>query len=361
MEGCGMKRVMHVVEPFATGVLSFLIDLTKRQVENYEIYILYGVRPQTPDHVGELFDKRIHLIKMCSFKGALGTVVNPKAYWDVCKKYREIKPDVIHLHSSAAGFVGRWVLPCRKLSVFYTPHGFSFLAGNGSIFKRQLYRFLEWMSALRPVRTIACSKGECEEALKLPGKPTYVNNGINTCELRLYVRSFQLKGNSVRVCTSGRILLQKNPVLFNRIAELLPDMQFTWIGEGELKHLLTSANVTVTGWVSRNKALELLKESDIFILPSLWEGLPISLLEAMYMKKVCLVSNVIGNRDVIRDGENGFICDQAQEYAEKIKAVVRGEVDGASVSEEASMDVLRNYSIDQMAERYSEIYNNKES
>ncbi len=351
-----MKRIMHVAEPFATGVLSFLIDITKRQVEQYEVFILYGVRPLTPDNVEELFDERIHLIKIPSFKGALGTVVNPKAYYDIYKKYREIKPDVVHLHSSAAGFVGRWILPCGRTSVFYTPHGFSFLSGNGSIVKRQLFKSLEWVSALRPARTIACSKGEYDETKKLPGNPTYVNNGINTSELAPYIRPFTQTGTTIKVCTSGRILLQKNPELFNKIASLLPDVQFTWIGEGELKHLLTSPNITVTGWVSRDEALATLRDSDFFILPSLWEGLPISLLEAMYLKKVCIVSNVIGNKDVIKDSENGFICDEAQEYADKIKAVVSGAVNGVPISEAASMDVLRNYSVEQMAERYSEIY-----
>ena len=46
-----MKKIMHVAEPFATGVLSFLVDITKRQVEKYEVYILYGIRPLTPDNV----------------------------------------------------------------------------------------------------------------------------------------------------------------------------------------------------------------------------------------------------------------------------------------------------------------------
>ena len=52
---------------FATGVLSFLVDLTRQQVEEYEVYILYGVRPLTPDNVSNLFDKRVHLIKIDSF------------------------------------------------------------------------------------------------------------------------------------------------------------------------------------------------------------------------------------------------------------------------------------------------------
>ncbi len=351
-----MKRVMHVVEPFATGVLSFLVDLTRHQVEQYEIFILYGLRPQTPKNVEELFDPRIHLIEMSSFHGAMGTVVNPMAYWDVWKKYRELRPDIVHLHSSATGFVGRWVLPCRTIRVFYNPHGFSFLAGNGPILKRQLFKSMEWLSALRPARTIACSKGEYEVARTLSGNPTYVNNGINTMELTPYVSPYTESKGVVRVCTSGRILLQKNPELFNRIAQLLPKAQFTWIGEGDLSTLLTSKNIKVTGWVSRKEALELLRDSDFFILPSLWEGLPISLLEAMYLKKVCIVSNVTGNKDVIRSGENGFICNEAEEYVEKIQAVVSGKIDGKALTEMASMDIKQNYTTELMAEKYKEIY-----
>ena len=63
-----MQKILHIAEPFATGVLSFLIDLTKRQIEEYDIYILYGIRPLTPPNVESLFDKRIHLIKIDDFK-----------------------------------------------------------------------------------------------------------------------------------------------------------------------------------------------------------------------------------------------------------------------------------------------------
>ncbi len=355
-----MKIIMHIVESFASGVLNFLSDLTKRQVEQYEIYILYGVRPLTPDNVEDLFDKRIHLIRISSFHGTLGTVFNPKAFYDIYRKYKDIKPDIVHLHSSAAGFVGRWVLPCKKVSVFYTPHGFSFLMGNGLSLKRILYKSLEWLTALRPAKTIACSKGEYEEAKKLPGNPTYVSNGINTDELKPYVRPFAPSDKLIKICTSGRILKQKNPALFNEIAKCLPNMQFTWIGGGELINLLTFPNISNTGWTNRENALEILKLSDFFILPSLWEGLPISLLEAMYMKKVCLVSNVVGNRDVIINGENGFICNKAEEYATIIRKIVNGEIDGNKIAETASSDIVKNYNVDLMAEQYSKIYEGKE-
>lgn len=109
---------MHVAEPFATGVLSFLIDITKRQVEDYEVYILYGIRPLTPENVEQLFDKRVHLMRIDSFKGAIGTVVNLRAYYDVYKWYKGIKPDIVHFHSSASGFIGRWRCPVRISRLF---------------------------------------------------------------------------------------------------------------------------------------------------------------------------------------------------------------------------------------------------
>lgn len=354
-----MQKILHIAEPFATGVLSFLIDLTKRQVEKYEIYILYGIRPLTPSNVESLFDKRIHLIKIKEFKGALGTVLNPKAYKILNKYYKQIKPDIVHLHSSAAGFVGRWSIPCSKTKVFYTPHGYSFLMQDGSSLKRLLYWGIEFISAKRAAKTIACSEGEYKEAYKLSKNSTFVNNGINTNELRPYIQQTLSLHHPLRICTSGRILYQKNPKLFNDIAELVPDAKFIWIGEGELKTELTANNIQITGWISREEALKTLQNADVFILPSLWEGLPISLLEAMYLKKVCIVSNVIGNRDVIKSGVNGFICNTAIEYAHILKQIANQELDSNIIKENAHEDIIQNYNVDLMAEKYSKIYNSK--
>lgn len=351
-----MRKIMHVAEPFATGVLSFLIDITKRQVEEYEVYILYGIRPLTPDNVEELFDKRVHLIKIDSFRGAIGTVLNPKAYHEVYTWYKTIKPDIVHFHSSASGFVGRWALPCGKLPAFYTPHGYSFLMKDGAKIKQFVFWLIEYLSAKRPAGTIACSEGEYKEAVKLSKNSTYVNNGINTGELRTFVRPISRIQQPIKVCTGGRILYQKNPRLFNNIARLLPEAEFIWIGEGELRSELTSPNISITGWIKRKEALSILKDADFFILPSLWEGLPISLLEAMFLKKICLVSNVIGNRDVIRNGINGLICNSANEYADSIRKIANGKINGIFLSERASEDVEQHYNIDLMAQKYDEIY-----
>lgn len=352
-----MKKILHIAEPFATGVLSFLIDVTERQVENYEIYIAYGIRPLTPINVESLFDKRIHLIKLDSFKGAVGSVMNWKAYKDVYKLYIEIKPDIIHLHSSASGFIGRWALPCNKVRIFYTPHGFSFLMKDGLFLKRFVFWIMEYLSAKRKARIVACSEGEYKEATKLSMRSTFVNNGINITDLTPYIAEYRAFSKEITICTSGRILYQKNPFQFNAIALAMPDVKFIWIGEGELRTELTASNIQVTGWVARYRALEIIRDADFFVLPSLWEGLPISLLEAMYLRKVCLVSNAIGNRDVIRDGKNGFICNSTLDYVEKIRKLQNNRQDAFIIADRASKDIVKSYNNDVLAKKYSEIYN----
>ena len=111
--------------------------------------------------------------------------------------------------------------------------------------------------------------------------------------------------------------------MFNEIAEKFPEIQFTWIGDGDLKNELISTNIKITGWKERKEVLKILNDNDIFILTSLWEGLPLSLLEAMYMKKICIVSDVIGNRDVIKNGKNGFIIKNSQDLEKIIKKYIK--------------------------------------
>lgn len=177
--------------------------------------------------------------------------------------------------------------------------------------------------------------------------------------------------------SGGRICYQKNPALFNQIAETMPDVRFLWIGDGELKDELSAENVEISGWVDRKTALTKSMSADVFVLTSLWEGLPISLLEAMYMKKPCVVSNVIGNHDVIHNGENGFVCDKPSEFVEAIRNIQRdmsgqafeGELGAASVYPKAVVtgesrrlvakayeDVLEKYNTQVMARSYAEIY-----
>ena len=268
---------------------------------------------------------------------------------------KKIKPDIIHLHSSKAGAIGRIAFN-GKIPMFYTPHGYSFLMENCNAIKRILFKSIEYICAKRKCVTISCSAGEHLETLKLTKKAVYVNNGININELQKNIDKTEKINHPFTVFTLGRICYQKDPTLFNEIAKQLSDIRFIWIGDGELRNELNSSNIEVTGWVDRMKAIKYAVNADVFIFPSRWEGLPISLLEAMYMKKICIVSNVIGNRDVIINNYNGFICLNADDFIKKIKTVRINDFD--SVVENAHNEILKKYNTQIMASEYKDIYEN---
>jgi len=354
-------RILHVVEAFAGGVFTYLEGLIKEQIKENEVYVAYGIRPLTPKNVETYFDERVHFILVKSFNGAWGTMLNPKAYYEIRKIYKEVQPDIVHLHSSSSGFLGRIVLPCLKTPVFYTPNGYAFLNQKTSKINRAGYYVMEKLVGLRPATTIACSKGEYELSQKLTKHSTYVSNGIDIDKLDgLLTKQEKSSAHKFTVCTSGRILTQKNPALFNEIATLLPEVHFVWIGDGEkennLRYMLTSPNIEITGWKSREESVKLLQSYDIFILTSIWEGLPLALLEAMYLKKVCIVTDVVGNRDAIKDQVNGYICTSPADFADRIRSVMNDQSLYRKLSQNAYNDVIREYNTSVMNKKYTEIY-----
>lgn len=349
------KKILFIVEAMGGGVFTYIVDLSNELVNEYDMYIAYAVRKQTPENYRDYFDKRIHLIEVKNFNRSINPTKDIKAFIEIKNIEKEIKPDIIHLHSSKAGALGRFAFNGRKIPLFYTPHGYSFLMQNHSAGKRLIYKAIEAICSKRNCMTISCSEGEHRETLKLTKNATYVNNGINIGGLQKLIDSVGLVDkHPFTVFTLGRICYQKNPSLFNKIAEMMPDVKFLWIGDGELRAELTAPNIEITGWIQRENALRKSLHGDVFLLTSLWEGLPISLLEAMYMKKVCIVSNVIGNKDVIRNGENGFVCSKAEEFAKTIKQVRKLNLNKMRIT--AFKDIEETYNTQVMAENYSEIY-----
>ncbi len=350
------KKILYIVEAMGGGVFTYIVDLANELVNEYDMYIAYAVRKQTPKNYKEYFDDRIHLIEVKNFGRAIDASKDLKAFFEIKNIADEVKPDIIHLHSSKAGALGRFAFNGNKIPMFYTPHGYSFLMEDCKPMKRVIYKVVESVCAKRNCTTISCSVGEHQETLKLTKRATYVNNGINMAELQDIMDKTEKVEHPFTVFTLGRICYQKNPTLFNEIAEKLPDIRFVWIGDGELRKELKSKNIEITGWADRATAIRYAVNADVFLLPSRWEGLPISLLEAMYMKKTCVVSNVIGNRDVIHNGKNGFVCSGSDAF---VKAIQDAQSDATSLTEQAYKDILHEYNTINMAGHYSEIYQSK--
>lgn len=341
---------MMVCEAFGGGVFTYVSQLCNDMVEKFEVYLVYSVRPQTPKNYKTFLDEKIHLIEIENF-GDL------KHAFRVIKQLRKIQknvnPDIIHLHSSLAGGLGR--IAFKNQNVIYTPHGYAHIL-MGSGYKSKMYKIAEKLLGNRAL-TLTCCESEDEEAKKFSKRTAYIETGVNLSDLSAALDNIEpKKNNQFTVFTLGRACIQKQPDLFNKVAELVPEAKFLWIGNGELENELKAPNVEVTGWKPRKEALAIAKGADAFILCSLGEAIAMSLIENMYIKKLILVSNTMGNKSVINNGINGYVCNTAEEYANYIKAAIKKFPQ--ELPERAYKDVFEIYNTDVMKKKYIEFYNN---
>lgn len=345
-----------VCEAFGGGAFTYVSQLCNDMTEEFDVYLAFSLRPQTPENYWEFLDPRVHLIQVESWKDRPLTDIGNDIR--VIKELRSIaekvSPDIIHLHSSIAGGIGRLAFDGKKSAVLYTPHGYAHILMGPGV-KSSVYKLMEKILGKRDCVTLTCCESEDEEARKFSKKTAYVETGVNLKDLSASLDGIKaVKNDKFTVFSLGRICVQKQPQVFNRIAELVPETRFLWIGDGELRDQLTASNIEVTGWKPRHEALAIAKGADAFVLCSLGEAIAMSLIENMYIKKLCLVSNVMGNKSVIRDGVNGYVCSTPEEYAGRIRDSMR--VFPVKLPEAAYSDVLEIYNTDVMRMKYIQLY-----
>jgi glycosyltransferase involved in cell wall biosynthesis len=313
-------KVVHVIEAFGGGVYTYFRDLSHcfgddEITKDISTTIIYsGNRKEIdPGKIESEFSKGVSLIKIDMVR-EISPIQDFKAVLQLRKELKKLNPDVIHLHSSKAGVLGRIAcfLLLRRKKIFYTPHGYSFLRADVSNLTKKIFWTIEKsFQYLFGGITIACGDTEYEIAKKI-GKSRLIRNGINIKEVQEQYAKPQ--NQTLTIGIVARITIARNPKLFNSIALRFPEFNFVWIGDGELKPILTAPNIKICGWfMDRNKALKELSAIDIYIQTSLWEGLPIAVLEAMALKKPVLATNIIGNKDIVVHNVTGFLFEDIQQ------------------------------------------------
>lgn len=353
-----MKKILMVCEAFGGGVFAYVSQLCNDMCGEFEVYLAYAVRPQTPQNYRDVLDNRVHLIEVKNFGHLKNPIINIKLIRELRGIKRNVNPDIIHLHSSIAGGVGRLVYKtCEDYKLVYTPHGYAhILMGKFNTMRCRVFKLMELLLGKRNCITLTCCESEDDEAKKLTRRTTYVETGINLKDFQETIDPIQPeKTGMFTVYTMGRICTQKQPDLFNHIAELVPEAHFVWIGTGELQMQLTAKNLEVTGWKPRHEAIAMGKGADIYILCSLGEAIAMSLIENMYLGKLCLVSNTMGNKSVIVNGVNGYVCDKAEDYAACIRACM--DSFPQDLADRGKRDVFNRYNTEVMKRNYVLFYN----
>jgi glycosyltransferase involved in cell wall biosynthesis len=319
-------KIVHVVEPFASGIAAFVRSLVENLNDDLHI-IVHGEREYVmkSSEVKQNFPKtNTRFIRWKSAQREISIRKDTVAFMELYAILRRLKKqnliDAVHLHSSKSGFLGR--LACKLAgikTVVYTPNGAPFLVGSNR-FINYIYKQLERLGSIFGGQVVCCSPSECEAYQALGIDAMNINNGVPMAKLAPAAPAPTGNGK-FRIVTSGRIVEQKNPALFNAVAayfEEFSGFEFLWIGDGDARDQLTARNIVVTGWLPARETQDLITHSQVYLSTSHFEGLPFAVLEALVLKKPVLLSDCIGNRDIVNNGLNGNLFRSEEEAILKI-------------------------------------------
>lgn len=227
---------------------------------------------------------------------------------------RRERPQIVHVNSAKAAALGRiaaWLagVPIR----IYTVHGWAFSAHEG--WSAAVYLWVERL--LRPLTTVTVCVAEserragqqartCEEATTV-----VIRNGVELPERE----DPKPRGGPCRIVTVGRLQAPKDTLTFVRALAALKErpLEAVIVGEGpdrpalesEIRRLGLASAVELAG--ARDDVAKILAASDLFVLSSRSEGLPLSILEAMAAALPVIASSVGGIPEIVVEGETGFL------------------------------------------------------
>ena len=362
-------RVMEILEcggPGGTGyqVAAICNGLDKAR---FESTLVYAVRPGGTANEYELMapgaDHFIHVPEMVREISPLSDL---RALRRLYRLFKEQQPDIVHAHSSKAGFLARlaaWAAGINR--IYYSPRGYSFLQIDRSIFTRAFYKALERMaSAFGEV--VAVSDAEAALARELGASKVRVVRDAYLGEMKDIDKASADK-RPVVVCASGRLTYARHPEAFVRLAQRLTDsrngVKCVWIGGGELQPLIEemirdlglAGRLEVTGWLPHNEALRRLAEADVFVHYSRWDAMPNAVLEAMACGLPVVASNIPGNQELIRQ-DNGFLAASEVELLERTLQLIDDPALGAKLGTVGRVMVRGGYSRERLLREIDGLY-----
>jgi len=361
MVSSSKAKILHVSEVLATGILEFIYSLVT-EIDAYEHIIVYRVRELGHDDysIRKLFPPNVKLIKWKSVDRPIHLVNDTKAALELFGHIKSVNPDIIHLHSSKAGILGRIVSPFTigRNSTIYTPNGAPFARTDVSSKKQKIYELCERFANICAGQVICVSQSESNIYKSVNISSTYINNGVRIQNNQLVFEKDH-SNLPIKIVSSGRITNQKNPTAFNNIAKHFlknKNVEFIWIGDGKKKSQLDSPNITITGWISKDEVFKRLSSASLYLSTALWEGLPFSVLEAMSLGLPVVISNCIGNEDLIEHGKSGFIYNDIPECTSYIDRFINNPDQISTMGKDAWIRCEKNFSRKRMAENYEAAY-----
>ncbi|MEJ2912975.1 glycosyltransferase [Pseudoalteromonas sp. C12FD-1] len=349
-------KILHLIEATATGTLSITFMAANGQAKNNNLSVIFSRRPDTPKNIESLFEPTINLIEE-----NLKASRFPFSVFALRKHLKQIKPDVVHCHSSFAGFVGRLAAIGLNTKVFYSPHCISFMRQDISPLKKGVFKAFELIACIKKSTYIACSQSEYS-AIKaaLPfAEVVLLENAVDLSDFKTPINNVT-QSAALKVITVGGIRPQKGPAEFAKLAITFKNenIEFIWIGDGEQEHkqCLLDAGVKVKGWMPRADVINELAQADLYLSTALWEGMPVSIIEACAAGVPVIARNCDGNKDIISHGSNGYLFNTTAQAIEQISSHLVSPAKLNTLAQLANQQVFTRFSVERFSSELARIY-----
>jgi glycosyltransferase involved in cell wall biosynthesis len=253
-----------------------------------------------------------------------------QTYRWLIRRLKELRPDVVHTHSSKAGIIGRWAAHRAGVpAVIHTIHGLAFTASTSRLVNG-VYKWLERKAAPISTRIVCVADAMREQSLQAgigrPEQYVTVYSGMETAPFlsppvpREQVRAgYGIGPDDVVVGTIARLFYLKG---HDDLLDLAPDLcarfgrlKFMWVGDGLLREQfearIARMNLTerfiLTGLVPPARIPELCNAMDILVHPSRREGLARALAQGGLASIPVVTYDIDGNREGVLDGQSGYV------------------------------------------------------
>jgi glycosyltransferase involved in cell wall biosynthesis len=345
------RKILHIITRMDRGGSAQNTLLTCQALSGkYDVVLAHGLslesrmtdleRQSVERQIKEARKHGLKDISIPSLVRRVDPVRDIRAFFSLWALLRREKPTIVHTHTYKAGILGSWAAKMAGVPIIiHTPHGHIFF-GHFSPLVTRFFMMIERLTAAMVDRMVALTEGERRDyaafSVVNPDKMVTIHSGVNIDQFmkvkangREKKLSLGLNTNGLVVGTMGWLLPIKGPIyLLKAMAEVWqdhPDIQLVYVGKGDLEKELkeeayqagVSDKVKFLGW--RDDIPEIMQIIDIFVLPSLNEGMGRVLVEAMASGKPIVASNVGGIPDLVKNGHNGFL-------------VAPGDVNGLSLA-----------------------------
>jgi glycosyltransferase involved in cell wall biosynthesis len=349
-------RILHVAQPGDGGVARYLLAAAADQMARGWDVAIAG--PDGTRLAADLADAGIPRLSWSAVRSpGPGSLGEARRLGRLIERWR---PDAVHLHASKAGLAGR--LLRRRLPVLFQPHGWSWLAVDGAV--RACTVAWERAAARRADALVCVGAEEAEQgrARGVRGRYTVVRNGVDLSLFRPAVGDARAAaraalgvaaGAPLAVCV-GRVTRQKGQDIlvpaWRTVRDRCPDAELVLVGDGDLLPPLRALDVPGVRFAGAHADVRpWLAAADVVVLPSRWEGLPLTALEALATGRPVVASDVPGLREVVTAAVGALV--PAQDGAALAAAVARrlgapglARVEGAAAAAHASgFDLRRTY------------------